>query len=104
MLQRRIIRILICMVFALPLHAAARKPHLSRGFWGIEITSVTNGKVLYSLNSDKLFTPASNTKLFTTAAALALIGPDYKFRTTIETNGSLDKYGRLSGDVVLIGR
>jgi len=77
---------------------------LSRGFWGIEIASVESGKTLFSFNSDKLFTPASNTKLFTTAAALALIGPEYKFRTTIESSGSLDKYGRLSGDLVLIGR
>src|SRR5436190_22600583 len=119
MLRRRIIWILNCIVFALQMQAAARKPHvslkkqietilsqpdLSRGFWGIEISSVANGKVLYSLNPEKLFTPASNTKLFTTAAALALIGPDYKFRTTIETNGSLDKYGRLSGDLILVGR
>src|SRR5579864_9471591 len=80
------------------------QPDLARGFWGIEITSLDSGKVLYSNNPDKLFTPASNTKLFTTAAALALIGPDYKFRTTLETNGSLDKYGRLTGDLVLVGR
>lgn len=80
------------------------QPDLARGFWGIEITSVSSGKILYSLNPNKLFTPASNTKLFTTAAGLALIGPDYKFRTTIETNGMLDKYGRLSGDLVLVGR
>lgn len=79
-------------------------PDLARGFWGIEIASADSGKVLYSQNSDKLFTPASNTKLFTTAAALALIGRDYKFRTTVETSGSLDKYGRLMGDVVLVGR
>jgi D-alanyl-D-alanine carboxypeptidase/D-alanyl-D-alanine-endopeptidase (penicillin-binding protein 4) len=80
------------------------QPDLARGFWGIEITSVQSGKVLCSINGDKLFTPASNTKLFTTAAALALIGPDYKFRTTVETSGSLDKYGRLNGDLVLVGR
>src|SRR6202030_3460611 len=80
------------------------EPNLARGFWGIEIASATTGKVLYSLNATKLFTPASNTKLFTTAAALALIGPDYKFRTSVETSGSLDKYGRLSGDLVLVGR
>src|SRR5882724_7456237 len=124
MLRRRMLQsltgaLLAVVLIAQPAQAASRKPHVSlkkqietilsepdlqRGFWGIEITSATSGKVLYSLNPDKLFTPASNTKLFTTAAALALIGPDYKFRTTIETNGSLDKYGRLSGDVVLIGR
>jgi len=80
------------------------QPDLSRGFWGIEIRSLDSGKVLYAVNSDKLFTPASNTKLFTTAATLALIGPEYKFRTTLETNGSLDKYGRLTGDLVLVGR
>jgi serine-type D-Ala-D-Ala carboxypeptidase/endopeptidase (penicillin-binding protein 4) len=80
------------------------QPDLSRGYWGIEIRLLDSGKVLYSLNADKLFTPASNTKLFTTAAALALIGPDYHFRTTVETNGSLDKYGRLTGDLVLVGR
>jgi len=76
---------------------------LERGFWGIEVDSLTTGQVLFSQNADKLFTPASNTKLFTTAAALALIGPDYKFRTTVETNGTLDRYGRLDGDIVLVG-
>ena len=84
--------------------ALLAQPDLARGYWGIEITSLASGNVLYSLNAGKLFTPASNTKLFTTAAALALIGPDYKFRTSVETNGSLDKYGRLAGDLVLVGR
>ena len=78
-------------------------PDLARGFWGIEVTALSSGKTLYSLNPDKLFTPASNTKLFTTAAALALIGPDYKFRTTVETAASLDRYGRLNGDLLLVG-
>lgn len=111
--------VLACTLLTLPSSAASSKPHrslkkqietilaqpdLARGFWGIEIASATSGKVLYSQNADKLFTPASNTKLFTTAAALALIGPNYKFRTTVETNGSLDKYGRLTGDVSLVGR
>jgi len=80
------------------------QPDLTHGFWGIEVVSVSTGKVLYADNSDKLFTPASNTKLFTTAAALALIGPDYSFRTTVETSGMLDKHGRLTGDLVLVGR
>jgi D-alanyl-D-alanine carboxypeptidase/D-alanyl-D-alanine-endopeptidase (penicillin-binding protein 4) len=78
-------------------------PDLARGFWGIEVVSLSTGKTLYMQNADKLFTPESNTKLFTTAAALALIGPDYKFRTTVETTGTLDRYGRLNGDLVLVG-
>lgn len=80
------------------------QPDVERGFWGIEFDSLTNGKVLYSRNEDKLFTPASNTKLFTTAATMALIGPDYRFRTTVETAGTVDKYGRLNGDLILVGR
>jgi D-alanyl-D-alanine carboxypeptidase/D-alanyl-D-alanine-endopeptidase (penicillin-binding protein 4) len=79
-------------------------PDLARGFWGIEVVSLDTGKIIYVRNADKLFTPASNTKLFTTAAALALIGPNYTSRTTVETSGVLDKYGRLSGDLVLVGR
>jgi serine-type D-Ala-D-Ala carboxypeptidase/endopeptidase (penicillin-binding protein 4) len=79
-------------------------PDLARGFWGVEVVSLDSGKIVYAQNADKLFTPASNTKLFTTAAALALIGPDYSSRTTVETSGNLDKYGRLTGDLVLVGR
>jgi D-alanyl-D-alanine carboxypeptidase/D-alanyl-D-alanine-endopeptidase (penicillin-binding protein 4) len=84
--------------------AVLSAPDLAHGFWGIEVVSAATGEVLYSQNADKLFTPASNTKLFTTAAALALIGPDYKFRTTVETTGTLDRYGRLNGDLMLVGR
>ncbi|HZP34656.1 MAG TPA: D-alanyl-D-alanine carboxypeptidase/D-alanyl-D-alanine-endopeptidase [Candidatus Acidoferrales bacterium] len=106
----------LCLLLAINAQAAKQKPlekriaailsapDLNRGFWGIEVVAVPSGKVLYSQNADKLFTPASNTKLFTTAAALALIGPDYQFRTTVETAGTLDKYGRLTGDLVLVGR
>jgi serine-type D-Ala-D-Ala carboxypeptidase/endopeptidase (penicillin-binding protein 4) len=134
MLRRRSVARLVSIIFLLiaPLLAAPVKPaqdqslqariaavlsapDLARGFWGIEVVSLSSGKTsdkttdkttgqtLYSQNADKLFTPASNTKLFVTAAALALIGPDYKFRTTVETTGTLDRYGRLSGDLVLVG-
>ena len=108
--------VVLCLLLATQLHAASHKsladridtilaaPDLIRGFWGIDVVSVSSGRVLYAKNSEKLFTPASNTKLFTTAAALALIGPDYNFRTTVETNGTLDKHGRLTGDLVLVGR
>ncbi len=79
-------------------------PEAARGFWGIDAVSLDTGKPIYALNQDKLFTPASNTKLFTTAAVFGLIGPDYRFKTTVETTGTLDKYGRLNADLVLVGR
>ena len=79
-------------------------PEAARGFWGIYAVSIDTGKPLYAFNQGKLFTPASNTKLFTTAAVFGLIGPDYRFKTTVETMGTLDKYGRLNSDLVLVGR
>ena len=79
-------------------------PAVARGLWGIYAVSLDSGRPIYGLNQDKLFTPASNAKLFTTAAVFGLIGPDYRFRTTVETFGSLDKYGRLNSDLVLVGR
>jgi D-alanyl-D-alanine carboxypeptidase/D-alanyl-D-alanine-endopeptidase (penicillin-binding protein 4) len=106
---------LICCLWAAQLAAAPPKPladriaaalanpELARGFWGIAVIDLSDGHVLYQQNADKLFIPASNTKLFTTAAALALIGPDYKFHTTVETSGTLDRYGRLTGDLTLVG-
>lgn len=84
--------------------AILAQPESARGFWGIQVVSLSTGKTLYAQNADKLFTPASITKLFTTSAALALIGPEYRFRTTVETAGMVDKYGRLTGDLVLVGR
>jgi D-alanyl-D-alanine carboxypeptidase/D-alanyl-D-alanine-endopeptidase (penicillin-binding protein 4) len=77
---------------------------VARGFWGVEIEELETGRVLYSRDADRLYTPASNTKLFTTAAALALIGPEYRVHTTVESATAPDKYGRLSGDLVLVGR
>jgi len=77
---------------------------VARGWWGIYAVVLDSGKPIYALNQDKLFTPASNAKLFTTAAVFGLIGPDYRFQTTVETFGSLDKYGRLNADLVLVGR
>ena len=79
-------------------------PDVAKAVWGIEVVDLGSGKTLYSLNADKLFIPASNTKLFTTAAVLALIGPDYRFHTTLESTGTVDRYGRLSGDLVIVGR
>lgn len=79
-------------------------PESDRGFWGVDAVSLDTGHPLVALNEDKLFTPASNAKLFTTAAVFGLIGPDYRFKTTVESMGALDKYGRLSSDLILVGR
>jgi D-alanyl-D-alanine carboxypeptidase/D-alanyl-D-alanine-endopeptidase (penicillin-binding protein 4) len=79
-------------------------PEIQRGFWGIHVIDAESGKTVYEQNPDRLFTPASNTKLFTTVTAMATLGPDYKAETTIETNGVLEPTGQLKGDLIIVGR
>jgi D-alanyl-D-alanine carboxypeptidase/D-alanyl-D-alanine-endopeptidase (penicillin-binding protein 4) len=79
-------------------------PETSRGYWGMLVEDADTGEVLYSLNADRYFLPASNAKLFTTALVLATLGKDYSFHTTIETRSEIDADGVLHGDLVLVGR
>lgn len=84
--------------------AALADPVAQKAFIGVLIVDAETKQLIYELNADRYFTPASNTKLFTTTLAMALLGPDYRFRTTIETHGTIDSAGRLPGDLVLVGR
>lgn len=77
---------------------------VNKGMWGLLITDASTGNTLYELNADKYFVPASNMKLFSTALALAKLGPDYRFHTTLETRATLSPDGTLSGDLILVGR
>ena len=75
-----------------------------QAYWGALIVDRDTGNVLYDRNADHFFAPASNAKLFTTAFALSALGPEYRFRTTLESNGALGADGHLSGNLILIGR
>jgi D-alanyl-D-alanine carboxypeptidase/D-alanyl-D-alanine-endopeptidase (penicillin-binding protein 4) len=76
----------------------------SKGEWGLLIVDAETGDTLYELNADRYFVPASNMKLFTTALALAKLGPDYRFHTTLETRGTVSLDGVLASDLFLVGR
>ncbi|MFC1619491.1 D-alanyl-D-alanine carboxypeptidase/D-alanyl-D-alanine-endopeptidase [Candidatus Neomarinimicrobiota bacterium] len=70
--------------------------------WGIYAVNLTTGKTLIEYNADKLFLPASNTKLYTTSAALNLLGSDYRYQTHILATGPI-RDGVLEGDLVILG-
>lgn len=76
----------------------------SKGEWGLLVIDGETGETLYERNADKYFVPASNMKLFTTALALAKLGPGYRFHTTLETHGTVSPAGVLAGDLFLVGR
>jgi D-alanyl-D-alanine carboxypeptidase/D-alanyl-D-alanine-endopeptidase (penicillin-binding protein 4) len=77
---------------------------VDKGEWGLLVVDAVTGETLYEKNADKYFVPASNMKLLTTALALDTLGADYRFRTTIETNGTPATDGKLIGNLILVGR
>lgn len=79
-----------------------RRPEFRHALFGIEVYSLDTGKPLFELNADKLFTPASTTKLLTEGTALELLGADYRFHTRVYRTGPVDPDGTLKGDLVLV--
>lgn len=74
----------------------------SRATWGVVLMD-SAGKVMFERNADRLFAPASNTKLVVSAVASALLPPDYVAHTSVYGGGTLDS-GVLRGDLVAYGR
>ena len=70
--------------------------------WGVLVRSLATGETLYQRNAERAFVPASAMKLVTGAVALATLGPEYRFRTTISTAGQV-RAGVLQGDLVVRG-
>ncbi len=62
-------------------------------FWGVRIVSLEPNRVLFERNAERLFLPASNAKLFTTALALSRLGPDYRFQTRVAADRTVGEDG-----------
>jgi serine-type D-Ala-D-Ala carboxypeptidase/endopeptidase (penicillin-binding protein 4) len=90
--------------FTAQVDAALAEAHAQKAFWGILVVDRDTGKTLYELNADRFFAPASNAKLFVTSLALSTLGPDYRYRTTLESKSPLSNDGQLAGDLILVGR
>ncbi len=76
--------------------------NFANAHFGVLIKSLDTGKVLYERNAERLFMPASNQKILTTASALINLGPDFTFDTVVSHTGEI-KGDTLDGDLVVIG-
>ncbi|MEI7812821.1 MAG: D-alanyl-D-alanine carboxypeptidase/D-alanyl-D-alanine-endopeptidase [Ignavibacteria bacterium] len=77
-------------------------PNFSNSYWGVVVKSLETGEYLYKRNEDKLFIPASSLKLFTTSAGLVLLGRNYRFKTYLYANGTIEG-SALRGDLIIQG-
>ncbi|HYO45632.1 MAG TPA: D-alanyl-D-alanine carboxypeptidase/D-alanyl-D-alanine-endopeptidase, partial [Gemmatimonadota bacterium] len=82
---------------------ALTDPSLAHSGVALLVVSLDRGDTLFAREEDRLYTPASNRKLFTAASALHWLGPEYRFLTTLVTTGPLIA-DTLRGDLVLVGR
>lgn len=75
-------------------------PLFDHAFWGVQIKSAETGKIWYEKNQNRMFMPASNNKIPTTAVALTHFGPDYRFKSMVTTNGEI-RDSILTGDLIV---
>ena len=85
------------------INAFISQPRFRHAEWGIDIVDLGSGQVRYSHQAQKLFVPASNTKLYTAALALDTLGPDARFATTLLTTATSLRGSVLRGDLILEG-
>jgi D-alanyl-D-alanine carboxypeptidase/D-alanyl-D-alanine-endopeptidase (penicillin-binding protein 4) len=70
--------------------------------WGILVVDLASGQAVFELNADRIFAPASVTKLYSTAAALDALGADFRFETPVYRRGEVDAAGKLTGELILV--
>ena len=87
---------------AADLQGMIRVPGWSNDAWGVMVVSLDHGDTLFAYRADEALAPASNLKLYTSAAALYYLGPEYRYATYLATDGKVED-GVLTGDLHLYG-
>ncbi|MEO0161285.1 MAG: D-alanyl-D-alanine carboxypeptidase/D-alanyl-D-alanine-endopeptidase [candidate division WOR-3 bacterium] len=77
-------------------------PELQNAHYGLCFYDLTADSMIYEYNGARVFVPASNMKLITTAAALYFLGDDFRYKTFLYLRGRINEK-RLYGDIVLQG-
>lgn len=67
------------------------------------VGDAANGDTIINYHSERSLTPASIMKLITSAAAIELLGPEYRFTTSVGYTGTISRSGKLNGDIVIKG-
>ncbi len=71
--------------------------------WSVVIADADTGRIVYRQRAEEPRMPASNMKIYVTAAAFDLLGSHYRYRTPFLVRGALDPLGVLKGDLLVRG-
>ena len=80
------------------------QPKYDAAMWGVKIVSLDTGATVFEHNPQKLFSLASNSKLYTVALALDRLGADYRIKTSLYAQAKPSRAGTLRGDLIVYGR
>ncbi len=106
---KRILLSITCYMLTLPLSAAPLQSDVDLLLKRVDpamnigalVVDLNTGETLYSRNASETYIPASNMKLFSDAAALLALGPNYRFQTELSTNAHHLQAGALDGSIYL---
>jgi D-alanyl-D-alanine carboxypeptidase/D-alanyl-D-alanine-endopeptidase (penicillin-binding protein 4) len=108
----RIVFVLRLAALVLPVAAGEKLPaeigkvidsgEFKTSHWGILVVDLAGGQTIFELNADRIFAPASVTKLYSTGAAIDVLGADFRFETPVYRWGDVDAAGKLTGDLILV--
>ncbi len=107
--MKKLLRIFILAIFlfsangsvAQTLKSVIKEAPNQEAFWSVSVRN-QKGKVIESINTDKMIVPASNQKLLTTAAVLDYFGSDFRYQTSVFGEGELQD-STWNGNVILKG-
>ena len=81
-----------------------RRPEATAAQLSVKVSSLDTGRTIFEENAQKLLLPASVMKIFTVAAALDRLTPDFRFKTSVYADSQPDASGTVRGNLTIFGR
>ena len=83
---------------------ARLQPDMAHASLSVCVHSITDDSTIYTMDANHALLPAALNKLFTTAAGFSRLGRDFRFKTQLVYNGTIDSRGVLHGNLYILGQ
>jgi len=92
-----------CIFSQHPVEKLINNPLLQNANISLLVKDLKSGETLYELRPKNSAVTASTMKVITTATALEMFGPDFRFETKLEIDGETGKDSTLNGNLYIHG-